>query len=135
MNAVLRHIGAIHAHEPGFHVVCGIKGCPRTYTNYYSYRKHLRRKHHSDLDLPSNSMMIIDELPQDSGTLSDANTYETGGEELPFDNKSLKRSAVLFTLKSKEVRNISQLAMNDLIDDFSMIVQQTIDVMAFKVSG
>ena len=76
--------------------------------------------------------MIIDELPQDSGTLSDTDMSETGGGEY---NESLKRNAVLFTLKSKEVRNISQLAMNDFIDDLSMIVQQTIDVMAFKVSG
>ena len=76
--------------------------------------------------------MIIDELPQDSGTLSDTDISKTGGGEY---NESLKRNAVLFTLKSKEVWNISQLAMNDLIDDFFMIVQQMIDVMAFYVSA
>ena len=131
MNAVLRHIGAVHAHLPGFRVVCGINGCPRTYTNYYSYRKHIRRKHSDfggDLDVPSN----LDEFSQDAVTMSDT---ETGREMLPFDSDSLKRSAVLFTLKSKEVRNISQLAINDLIEDVSMIVQQTVDTVAFKVSG
>ena len=42
MTGVLKHIGLVHAHEPNFHVSCGIKGCPRTYKNYYSFRKHLQ---------------------------------------------------------------------------------------------
>ena len=40
MTGVLKHIGLVHAHEPNFHVSCGIQGCPRTYKNYYSFRKH-----------------------------------------------------------------------------------------------
>ena len=45
MDAVLRHIGSVHSHQAGFEVVCGIQGCPRTYKNYHSFLKHLRRKH------------------------------------------------------------------------------------------
>ena len=32
INAVLSHIGSVHAHQANFRVVCGIQECPRTYT-------------------------------------------------------------------------------------------------------
>ena len=44
LNGVLRHIRAVHAHEANFHVTCGIQGCPRSYSNYYSYKKHMYQK-------------------------------------------------------------------------------------------
>lgn len=38
-------IGVVHSSEPNFKLDCGIEGCTRSYDNYYSYRKHLRKKH------------------------------------------------------------------------------------------
>ena len=102
MNAVSWHIGAVHAHHPGFRVVCGINGCPRTYTNYYSYRKHIWPKHSNfggNLDVSSN----LDEFPQDAVTMSDT---ETGREMLPFDSDSLKRSAVIH-FEKQSVKHIT----------------------------
>ena len=51
MSVILRHIGTVHSHQAGFRVVCGIRDCPRTYDNYHSFRKHLRRKHIETLAL------------------------------------------------------------------------------------
>ena len=49
--ADVRHIGYVHAHEPNFTVVCGIRDCSRSYTNYCSYKRHLYREHRDYLDL------------------------------------------------------------------------------------
>ena len=49
--AVVRHIGSVHSHDPGFSISCGIKDCPRRSTrpyNFASYKKHLYR-HHPDV--------------------------------------------------------------------------------------
>lgn len=127
MNAVLRHIGAVHAHQPRFFVICGIHGCSRTYINYHSFRKRIRRKH-IDRELEDDCISVVD-LPQDVSSLVEGDIFGVSEGE---DCESLKRSAVL---KSKEVRHISELALNDFIGDVSMIVQQTVDIMALKVSG
>ena len=44
-------MAAVHAHDPAFHVVCGIAGCARSFTNFYSFKKHLYRKHQDYLDI------------------------------------------------------------------------------------
>ena len=41
LKGVVRHVGKLHAHEAGFRVCCGVSGCPRTYTKFHSYRKHM----------------------------------------------------------------------------------------------
>ena len=46
-----------------------------------------------------------------------------------------QRSAILFTLKHKEVRQITQLALNDLLGNVSMMVQQTVDLLESKVTN
>lgn len=45
MLTVVTHVGIAHAHDPNFRVQCGIEQCQCRFTNYGSYRKHLRRKH------------------------------------------------------------------------------------------
>jgi hypothetical protein len=115
MTAVLRHIGSIHAHQAGFRVVCGIGGCPRSYRNYGSFRKHLYRKHSEPPDTPAST---------------DANFTPDVSSEFPnpvvFDrNDELKRSLIMFILKNKEVHNFSQFALNDLLSDISLILQDS----------
>jgi len=51
MKRVMRHIGALHAHEAGFHICCGIAGCSRTYKNFASFQKHLYRIHRDVLEI------------------------------------------------------------------------------------
>ena len=130
IHAVLRHIGSVHAHQANFRVVCGIQECPRTYTNYYSFRKHLRRKH-----------IILEDVSQTDSfeyPLYDQETDVSESEALqPYidPDELLKRNVTLFILKTKEVRHVSQLALNDLIGDMSSMVQQTVDIMASKISS
>ena len=42
---VFRHIQAVHAHDPDFHITCGLDGCVRRYDKFGSYKVHLYREH------------------------------------------------------------------------------------------
>lgn len=42
---LLRHIGQVHRNAPDFQVSCGIDACGSTFTNYHTFRRHLRKKH------------------------------------------------------------------------------------------
>ena len=43
------------------------------------------------------------------------------------------RNAVLFVLKNKEIYKTSQIALNGLISDFTLLTEQTIDCQSSKV--
>ena len=89
-GGILRHIGAIHAYEPNFHLVCGIDGCPRTYKNYHSFRKHLQRTHptsfvdaDSERELETNESifpMNVSEMEVPGGECSPV-TNDHGGDD------------------------------------------------------
>ena len=50
LKAVIRHIGAVHAHDPSFYVQCGIQSCVQTYTKFCSFKKHIYRHHKEQLN-------------------------------------------------------------------------------------
>ncbi len=110
-STVLRHIGAVHSWEPNFDVTCGINGCPRKYTSYRSYRKHILKVHSnfldpdSDNDQDSSNVTVLggNDTPDNDVTESD---YVLSSE---LFEKSSQHSAALFILKAKEERKISQL--------------------------
>ena len=51
LKGILKHIGTIHSCEPNFSITCGVHSCPRRYSNFFSFKKHLYRKHRAELEL------------------------------------------------------------------------------------
>ena len=45
LQKILNHIGRCHRNDPNSHCICGIDGCALTFRKYYSWRKHIYRKH------------------------------------------------------------------------------------------
>ena len=45
VSIFLSHLRLIHASEAGFQVSCGLQGCQRTFTNFYTYRNHVYSMH------------------------------------------------------------------------------------------
>lgn len=45
LRLLLKHLYLEHAGRPNFHVLCGIEGCPQTYTKYNSFYRHVNREH------------------------------------------------------------------------------------------
>ena len=44
-NRLLNHVWDKHSLERGFKYDCGISGCPKTFTNQQSFRRHVKQKH------------------------------------------------------------------------------------------
>lgn len=109
---------SVHSFEPGFQITCGIDECPRTYTNFQSFRSIIiRRRYYINLDEsePSgrdNASYEHDE-PEDSNP-----PLSVSGEK-----NDLKRSAALFLLKTKEVSRISRSALDAIIGDVSQLFE------------
>lgn len=123
MKHVLRHIGAVHAHDASFHVCCGIAGCPRTYKKFHSYRQHLYRHHRDAIDGITSSTPAHNSFEDDNYSDSKVTSPDDVSDSVAFLSK---KEAGLFLLKTKEVYKVSQSNLDSLIDDISTIVDLTV---------
>ena len=127
LKGVLRHIGTVHSHETNFHVVCGILGCPRTYRNYFSYKKHMYRKHRTELSRfqqPEDSSIshgndFISSEDADCGL----NNFNEESEVEPDTSTTSKLHAALMILKMKQKFKLSEVALDGLLEDFTASLQ------------
>ena len=97
-KGVLRHIGSIHAHEHSFHITCGVQGCPRSYSNYHSYKKHMYKKHRDVLELDSDDNGDRPLQPMETCSLE---LYESDTDAAPqsvYSHDDEKRSSALFLM-------------------------------------
>ena len=136
LKGVVRHMAVAHAHDPQFYIRCGIQECSRTYSKFYSFKKHLYRKHREHLDINST----VTSLPQNSGSslcdpdYEDSTSLCNTGVETSTSQLYHKKQMALFLLKLKEVRKVSQTAIDGLVSDFTMIIQQVVSQLQNDVS-
>lgn len=136
LKAVIRHIGAVHARDPDFHVVCGIQGCVRTYKNYSSFKKHMYRHHKDQLDPVHPDSR--EPSATEASMQSEMTRAEDEGQDLWSPNNSdagydHTEQAALFVLKAKHVHNISQSALNNLLFDVSTMISDRVRYIENKV--
>ena len=109
-------------------MICGVQGCIRTYRNYHSFRKHLWRAHKENLsDAPESA----DPDPVDNSMNVDEVESPCRNIEEPIVDS--KRSAALFVLKAQEIHKVSQIALDDLIAEFSFICSSELNLLQTKV--
>ena len=89
LKGVVRHIGAVHSHEASFHITCGIVGCPRTYGNFHSYKKHMFQKHREIMEVSTTS-------------ITTSETVQESGDELYASHTSEPTSFILVSLLDQE---------------------------------
>lgn len=125
LQGVIRHIGSVHSHEPDFKVTCGIGGCPRTYLNFRSFQKHIRRVH----------VTVLEE--DEANSLADPPQSNTGDVNLGPGTRetriSLKRNAALFLLKTKEKGWVSQATLDELVSDLTSFFQDRLSEVQQEV--
>lgn len=133
LKGIVRHIGNIHAHESNFFVNCGINLCTRTYTNFYSFKKHIYRKHRSELDCSdlSQSTLPLTEDEEHDCTYYDDNQTEIVTECEATEDR--KRISALFLLKTKEVHKVTQKALDGVIQDMSSFIKLITDSMEHDI--
>lgn len=120
------YLGAVHSHDPSFTVVCGIRGCTRTYHNFHSFRKHLRRSHLEvvvEKAPPENELQSIES--HDLDFPPESNTESPSGFE--------QKNSALFLLKAREVHKVSQSALNELTTEFTHMSSSELEALRRKV--
>lgn len=127
LKGVLRHIAAVHSWESCFYTVCGIQGCSRTYSNFFSFKKHIYRKHRELLDtavIPSYSseMDYLDALEDNCEPPDVVNEADPAMQLLES-----KSNSALFILKSKVMYKIPQVHLECLIADITELVERRLD--------
>ena len=129
---VVRHIGYVHAHDPNFHVVCGIEGCTRTYRNFLSYKRHLYREHKHFVG-KENGEGASDESSDHEDTSEPMSvTAAADGSFFPVISaqesaRKLKQNrAALFILKTSEIRRLPLSTMESLLPDIATLVEHAI---------
>ena len=127
-KVVLRHL-AIHSSDPAFHVTCGILECPRTFSTYSAYKKHVYRHHRLECGLSCPEEET--ELELHSAAL-DAHTEDM--EECDHEEHHNSTSTLLppqlpqalMLLKLKQKYKLSQMALNAVTDEFTDLLQSKI---------
>ena len=120
-NAVLRHIGEIHRHDPNLSIRCGVHRCPQTYFNYESFRSHVYRKHrdvlygasvaHTNSDPHVGTPEEMDFSYFDEGSCYDEGTMQ---------NDKTYHGAK-FILKIREQYRMPQSTLDKVVEDFKGI--------------
>ena len=141
-SKVLRHIGLVHSFDPGFTITCGVDGCPKTFTKYNSFRKHILRHHREVLSLKSTNQegsVEIHECSMDDLPSIHSNVQDTEYDSLS-DNATERvkedahtNQAALFILKAKECLKVSQLALNTMLDDINTLLNVKLHETEHKV--
>ena len=133
LKGTMRHIGSVHAHESNFHVICGIQGCPRSYTNFHTFKKHMYQKHRETLEAISTPGLMETEPNQSVDFECDSSYTDT---ETPIvAQQGGKTLSALFLLKTSTVSKVSQVALNDLIGDVSFLLSNTLQSLKDDVSA
>lgn len=129
-EAVLRHIGVVHSWEPNFNIPCGINGCPKVYTSYRAYRKHVIQKHQELIVDESSEYNDIDSAPvvEECSNSDHADIDESGSPDALHNKAS-------FLLKLKEERRISQRAINGIIDDVDTLFEEELAALKEEVTS
>ena len=146
MKRILRHVGLVHAHDPHFHVVCGMEGCCRSYSNFLSYKKHLYRKHrmyldHSSVTLDSSISLEdrdiavnvsednIDIFNESAALmhLEDTNMAQSSSAQDEHSDSHERNHCALLLLKMKQSYKMSEKAVDEMIEDITSLIQLQLD--------
>lgn len=122
-QSVIRHIGSVHSWEPHFRITCGVDGCPRSYSSYRSFRKHIMDKHQEILSDGNTEPAPADE---DADFSDDTYTPCMASQTSVAQRRPNNIDKALFLLKLKEERRISQRNIDFLVDDITVLVQDEI---------
>lgn len=131
LKGVVRHIGVVHAHEPGFRVTCGVDGCTKSYRKFVSYKKHMYVKHRDAQGAGSSERGA---LVQDSEAVSSVTSISEEDDQESYMNQ-LRRSTALFILKARrEIHKIPQTSLDYLLGDISTFMDMNRSRLLQKIS-
>lgn len=156
LNLYVSHLRSVHAEDSDFYVECGIDGCVNKYEKCSSFISHVYRNHREAL-LVADSRSVSLPPPESDNPNREEELYgeelgseiyqrsgEIGGATSLFDHslhqilkedyvQQQKRSA-LFLLNLKEVKGLSQSAVNSVVGGCQELFQHSVGRIQAGVS-
>lgn len=105
LKQYLQHLRLFHAHQPRFHLTCGIQGCQRTFSKFRTFENHVSSMHRAQQH-PTDEQDILpsNDLDNSISTSIHTDNDETScSSDLQPTVMNLQRSSALMLLKLKEV--------------------------------
>ena len=115
LKYLLKHIRQVHAHKPGFQVVCGLSGCPRRFGNFEVFCNHVYGFH-------TDHEMVVSQT-QSFSTREEPSEDETPENEHGIEQPSAKIRAATWILKIQETHKLPQSTMESIIIDTTGFIQ------------
>lgn len=138
------HLIRVHGSDLHFNVQCDVPGCQRTFGNARSYQTHLRR-HHQEFDIHADVRvwdgMRDEQLIEDEEEIRmELDEPIVDGERRYFDNlegglAEKKKLDALFLLQTKECNRLTQKATEDIAENVTNIVQNTVELVKLGVQN
>jgi len=143
----VNHLKLFHAHQSNFKVTCGIDGCVRTFTNIGTFKNHVSLLHYGSLPTLSDASGSIDqshfeadsvvaESDQTVAVASTSSCSTSSVESVPLvipNQEALKKSSALFLLGLKEKHKLTQVAIQDIVDNVTNLTQQRLSAVKLQV--
>ena len=131
LRSLLCHLGRVHKNDSGFHVLCGIDGCARTYTNFFSLRNHFTRKHGAILN--GEQVQNDGDEPrlgdQDEGRNGMDDEDAPGHEPFNFEREIEANKNALCLMQIKDEGKIPQTVVESVIRNTTQIVDNSVDLL------
>lgn len=132
---LLHHIKFIHSNEPNFRISCGY--CSQSFKRFESFKSHLRRKHqdkHNDEeDVDLGPDVGNDDIENDDGEDDVDSHSESDADTEAEPRNKLTRSIALFILKTKEENQLSQPAIEAILDNTASLVDESLNCFKEEV--
>ena len=149
----ISHLRQVHSEDPGFSLVCGIQECSQRFTTFGAFNSHVYRVHRSSLGLDTTTLSV-DLLDDDDHSIPTGTTSETAmcpayrfddhiatPEDLQYDighllgvnKEQQQKEAATFLLKLKEVCNVSERTIGDIITGCRSLVANSLAVVKASV--
>lgn len=152
LSLLLNHWLRVHGQDPNLNISCGVGGCGRTYRNFFGYRSHLQRNHNQLWKNASEITELGDwlkDVDHEEGTSDNCDGAATSGDSFVANDDEEDRdgeggndshgdadiedgaaqlicSRAAYLLRIKETHNLTQTALNDIVANTKMLIQDAV---------
>ncbi|XP_077520203.1 uncharacterized protein LOC144130045 isoform X2 [Amblyomma americanum] len=131
LRTLFRHLRIAHGHETNW--LCGLSGCMQTFRHFFSYKKHVHRKHASCMgETCSRGIVQVGMARSSTNAAPDLPTYheeplDVQAEEHDFSSSDYGYQLAKLLFKWKEGRRLPESTVHELANDIIDFVETIAD--------
>lgn len=153
LKLYISHLRLVHQTDPKFNITCGIGGCTKTFVTFPAYNSHVYRCHRSALGLelkydihkdcpPPNTaaepsqhqhVSLVPDYDEDVHVHSQSASSGANDVSQLFDEDMMSLEHAKFLLMLREEKQVSQIAITEIVRKCRSLCEQTFRSTADKV--